>query len=583
MFNMAPQLALNQGPQDALLYDNSRSYFTNVGYVRTSNFQVEYRDVDPQNNPSLGSTVSFVIPKAADLLGPVDLVCDLDWEFGDYGATFTTPNAHASPSSSNKTFSTHAGKGEFIAAELVESVGFAMIDKITFAIGSNDVETITGEQLNIINELMKSDEQRLTSTHILKTGDKGALDVLVTDSTKQGLTGGAVTDVDGVQLSTAGGTGTGTALFDEGLESTSLTGVKSAAVAQQPGYGKTRLMYFVDGTLCAMQDGTGTDDDGTATVKAINCQKKRLIIPLGLFFTKHPSQYFPLAAIAGCNDVRIQIKFKNSNELCRIVTSTGGTTTIDGLAPPQLKFGSNECKLRCHYVHVTGPEATTLMNKEHVRLLKLFAHNSMISTNSITSASNSPISMDLSFLHPVSTLLITIRDNKEVTSTSLTDQYKGQFQYHGSGKTPLGSDPSKSCNVKSIKLNINGQERHPSLAANGIERDYLMDRIMPLMHSNCSSTYEQLANRGEHSDKMRMTKLNEMLDRKEIYVFPFALNPEGANPSGAINFSKVSHAKLTIEFESFRNKGTWTPRVDVYAMYYNWLQIKDGRALLSFA
>jgi len=61
-----PQLALNQGPQDALLYDNSRSYFTNVGYVRTSNFQVEYRDIDPQNAAMLGSTVNFVIPKAAD-------------------------------------------------------------------------------------------------------------------------------------------------------------------------------------------------------------------------------------------------------------------------------------------------------------------------------------------------------------------------------------------------------------------------------------------------------------------------------------------------------------------------------------
>ena len=31
--------------------------------------------------------------------------------------------------------------------------------------------------------------------------------------------------------------------------------------------------------------------------------------------------------------------------------------------------------------------------------------------------------------------------------------------------------------------------------------------------------------------------LGEMLDRKEIYVYPFALNPEGANPSGAVNFS----------------------------------------------
>ena len=52
-----PQLQINQGPQDALLYDNTRSYFTNVGYVRTSNFQMELRDVPAVNNAALGSRV----------------------------------------------------------------------------------------------------------------------------------------------------------------------------------------------------------------------------------------------------------------------------------------------------------------------------------------------------------------------------------------------------------------------------------------------------------------------------------------------------------------------------------------------
>ena len=56
-----PQLQINQGPQDALLYDNSKSYFTNVGYTRTSNFQMELRDVDPQNSADFGSTVQFVL------------------------------------------------------------------------------------------------------------------------------------------------------------------------------------------------------------------------------------------------------------------------------------------------------------------------------------------------------------------------------------------------------------------------------------------------------------------------------------------------------------------------------------------
>lgn len=219
-----PQLQINQGPQDALLYDNTRSYFTNVGYVRTSNFQLELRDVDPQNSANLGSTVQFVIPKAADLLGPCDLMVE-----------FATPKAD---SGANNTY-----------AAWVESVGYAMLERITFSVGSHDIETITGDQLNIMNELMRSDEQRLGLRQILKTG-RGAVQHVVTASG----TGSAVHNTDG------------------------------------------RMIQF----------GT-TEYPG-----------KKLTIPLGLFFTKHPSQYFPLAAIAGCNDVRVAIKFRTMNELINL-------------------------------------------------------------------------------------------------------------------------------------------------------------------------------------------------------------------------------------------------------------------------
>ena len=84
---MPTQLQLNQGPQDALLYDNSRSYFTNVGYVRTSNFQIEYQDNDAQGGKGdFGQTLSFVIHKAADLMGPVDLVMGTwPWAGGSMG------------------------------------------------------------------------------------------------------------------------------------------------------------------------------------------------------------------------------------------------------------------------------------------------------------------------------------------------------------------------------------------------------------------------------------------------------------------------------------------------------------------
>ena len=146
---MAPQLQINQGPEDALLFDNSRSYFTNVGYVRTSNFQMELRDVDPQNTAMLGGTVQFVIPKTADLLGPMDLMIE-------FNQAENPPNTTLAPDGAYWGW--------------VESVGYAMIEKLTFSIGSHDVETLTGDHLNMINELMRNDTHRYGFKQTLKTG-----------------------------------------------------------------------------------------------------------------------------------------------------------------------------------------------------------------------------------------------------------------------------------------------------------------------------------------------------------------------------------------------------------------------------
>ncbi|AUD57260.1 NCLDV Major Capsid Protein [Pleurochrysis sp. endemic virus 1a] len=528
-----PQLQINQGPQDALLYDNSRSYFTNVGYVRTSNFQLELRDVDPQNSANFGSTVQFVIPKAADLLGPVDLMLDL-----------------------NKVSAVNSGAGY---AAWVESLGFAAIERITFSVGSHDIEEITGDMLNIMNELMTKDEQRMGLRQILKTG----------------------------RPAVAGNAG--------GSTSSSM----KAIVDTNTDYDNTqRLLHSTD----------GTEFDG-----------KKLIIPLGLFFTKHPSQYFPLAAIAGCNDVRIAVKFRTLNELLLLRgTPTVASGVVTDVAETQVStptFASGtpiaRCQLRCHYVHVTGPEATTLMNKEHVRLLKLWHANPKPITLASTSAGtkfNVPI--DLSFLHPVQSLVITIRKTSEMSSSldntakpksfNQGAKTKNYYAYHGGGKDPNIDSLKNSITgevaqpnlyesyikVEDFKLSLNGQERHPSLASSGLDRNYLMNRMMPMLHSSTKSVFSESAEGSAMDDSsvFDAKHLAEVLDRKEIYVYPFSLNPEGANPSGAVNFSKVSHAKLNISGVAYSTSDTPVDyQVDVYAVYYNWLQIKDGRALTSFA
>lgn len=540
-----PQLQINQGPQDALLYDNTRSYFTNVGYVRTSNFQVELRDVDPQNSATLGSTIQFVIPKAADLLGP----CDLMLEFTD-----------------NTTNVGSVGTNGSLFAAWVEAAGFAIIDKIVFSVGSHDIETITGDQLYITNELMRGDEHRFAKHQVLKTGRA------------------AVTADCGTST-------TWSPIFDADTTSTSTGRLIASCV------------------------------DVADSETKYNYKGKKLIIPLGLFFTKHPSQYFPLAAIAGCNDVRISVKLRTLNELMVLKTSQNvaaglvdDTSTANAAFTtlPAINLATGATKLRCHYVHVTGPEASLLMNKEHVRLLKLWQNHNV--TKSISSGSASPkfkFDFELPFLHPVQELVIVIRKVSEMSSStdttpkeSVYDQKaraKNYFAFHGAGKDP-NIESQKNCvheadgdtnaveaylKVDNFKLTLNGQERHPSLSSTGLDRNYLMNRLMPMLHSNTSSTFTEV---GDSSFKGAVTKvddfqaLSQLLDRKEIYVYPFALNPEGANPSGAVNFSKVSHAKLTIEGDAYATGAVDVEyRCDVWGVHYNWLQIKDGRALTSFA
>ena len=624
-----PQLQINQGPQDALLYDNSRSYFTNVGYSRTSNFQIEYIDVDPQNTPSLGATMQFVIPKSADLLG----CCDLQIEFDKVRSWTPTKGSMnqtlADPSGTNSITSGNAGDystltaGQSAFVGWVESLGYAMIDRIVFSVGSHDIETITGDQLYITNELMRDDDHRFGHNHCLKTGRP----LIRADCNRK------VFKIATKNYSDADGSLTG----ESGTASTGST------QASATGWDNVDTWdpYFDDETglkschsRLIMSEVRNTD--GSLEVKVYD--GKKLTIPLGLFFTKNPGAYFPIAAIAGCNDIRISVKLRPIQELLvmkqslavtdgvAVDDSSRAAPTLTTTPPYGVNIKAGGCKLRCHYVHVTGPEAGILMNQEHVRLLKLWSHHSEQKQLNAGSTGGSPsakqvlFDMELPFLHPISELVIVIRKETETGSSmsstaNLTtlDQgakAKNYFAFHGGGKDPnieshhnmtkeaSGSNSKQHfLTVGGFKLSINGKERHTSLTDEGLDRDYLMNRLLPMLHSNTSSyfghTSSGVYNTGQaavdvaHSSFTEddMKCLGELMDRKEIYVYPFCLNPEGPNPSGAVNFSKVSHSKLRIE-------GTVTAtdaaeqcvyRCDVYGLHYNWLQIKDGRALTSFA
>ena len=385
--------------------------------------------------------------------------------------------------------------------------------------------------------------------------------------------------------------------------------------------------------------------------------RQEAVHPLGLFFTSHPSRYFPLAAIAGCNEIRVQIKFRALSELTMAYSppnlAADGTAVLDTAAiaadssasPPiaaadattaaalddvaldSLAFEHSvafkECKLRMHYFHLTGPEATSIMNQEHVRLMKMWNGNHKSKTFRVKKSDTSmSLDIDLSFLHPVSELIVTLRKTSECNTSTTTSavfqkdidqkaRAKNYFAYQGGGSDPnpekrryfgayLPSEqPDHYLTLKRMKLTINGQSQH--LDGNGLDRDYLMDRLMPMMHSNTGDVYKRLAEssinttEADHDAyKADLAAMHELHGRKEIYVYPFCLAPESPGPNGTMNFSKVSHAKLEVFVDgggtsgpnpagSFASTDEEEYQLDVYAPYFNWLAIKDGRSLLSFA
>lgn len=822
---MAVQLSLNQGPQDKLLFDNTKSYFTNVGYQRTSNFQMQLRDVDSQNAANFGQTVSFIVPKAADLLGPIDLMIEMN----KVEIPTDNPSAPLLP-------------GQAQMWGWVDNVGYAMIEKITFSVGSHDVETLTGESLNIINELMRNGNNRHGFHQTLKTGqplfksrlDGGKKTARFPNRTVVELNPDPAYDVYDRIIS---------------YKRKHYQPLMTQLTDDDDLKFHSTWWDSLDRPMMILPHLAMSNFVQTPNADMVAKEGKHLTIPLGLFFTSHPSKYFPIAAIAGCNDIRITIKFKqvkevlmqkgtfyqygDSNSTNQIYDWINGPqarnpTTgakmrglslyppyvrralaseesnnadwyfsqatfngIEGVLPPttgfmrpgllviscnnwdssstdagnttqvpnmndavyvlhttvlqdpatspiikyritgmtQIRAGNfsdqdrtvlrfnyyavddpvkigarfnadgsftsygykisntnhagpgtattpaaghpfvphwwtkdqlgasvqenlgsgyvvdlppvhdviepapsngqwfNKCQLRCHYVHVTGPEATALMGKEHVRLMKLMDDTNHLakqfSIKCSTTGSSQVLAMDLNFLHPIQEIVITIRKIAEMGSSTSnsaspgwlgsngngatdgvlkleTGGIKNYFAYHGGGKDPNMeswtnsvdcSDPvaqvRKPTYLKTttFQLKLNGQSRH--LDGQGIDRDYLMNRMLPMIHSAARDDYSLIA---DHTKLPEFSQLAEMMDRKEIYVYPFALNPEGANPSGSVNFSKVSHARLEIGVDGFApglsSAGATVDDeyvVDVYGVYYNWLAIKDGRALTSFA
>jgi len=543
-------MALNQGVEDQLLFDNSKSYFVDPGYQRTSNFQMELVDVEPVNNASLGQTIQFLLPQSGDLLGHMDLAF-----------AFNKPTV----------------REETHTYSWVESVGYAMIDYAEFTVGSTVLQRVSGDQLYIMNELKQKNARQ---------------------STQVGTTGTSAMMKDVAEVPWSINTGKGYAGID-GYPATDGASPWSRVISTP-----------------------ATNDDGARISMAPDIFKKEYHIPLDFFFTKSPGKYFPTAALHGVNDIRVTLRLRSLEELmqCHRYAELTNVYQIPSFTAGIFKH----FRLRCHYYSLSGPEATALASKEQVRLIEEWQHVREMKTFKCTeNGTPHKVDIDLNFLHPVKELIFTLRRTSEMTPdvTTIVDNAtlkrgpsgKNYFAFHGDATGDPNVDGVSNSrmghiggtkrqwavhlDVNNIKLRLNGTERHNAIN-DGVSRDYLKDMVVGRQRSvfgnndHNKTKYNMLhsSNQSGTVSSLRidraMSQMEHAHDDKSIFVYPLCINPEGDHPSGSVNFSKVSHAKLSFDVSALSGKDHATDAefyIDVWAVSYNWLQIRDGRALVSFA
>jgi hypothetical protein len=264
-------------------------------------------------------------------------------------------------------------------------------------------------------------------------------------------------------------------------------------------------------------------------------------------------------------------------------------------------------RLRAQYYCLSGPEGSALAAKEQVRLDHDWQHLRSLKTIKCTPAGQlTKVDIDLNFLHPVKELIMVVRRASAMTNdvsanTGVLGGHillnqgpvtKNRFAFHGDhemGDPNIDSLKNSHvgygngngmedafavhADITNFRLKLNGSERHTNIA-DGLSREYLHDQIVARQrpHTYGATSKHNRIKHAAHIAQQRNTsakdlperffsQLDHMLDNKTIFIYPLCIDGESHNPSGSVNFSKVSHGKFSFDMTGFSGNN-WTADVE---------------------
>lgn len=264
----------------------------------------------------------------------------------------------------------------------------------------------------------------------------------------------------------------------------------------------------------------------------------QLYIPLMFWFCRHIGLSLPLVALQ-YHDVKLNIKFRRATE-CFIAGSDQNDYT------PSLAGAT----VFADYYYLDTQERRRIAQTRHEYLIEQLQYRSQA-----FSATDNRI--DLNFNHPVKELIWVLQNDLWTVSPSSTTAGQGN---QWSNYTTVVADGEENCMkpadsanpVQTAKISLNGHARF------SVRNGTYFNMVQPWQVKHTAVPFSP-----------------------GINVYSFALEPEGHQPSGTCNFSRIDNAHLQYTC-SFGDSAT-SHKAIIFAINYNVFRIMSGMGGIAYA
>ena len=264
-----------------------------------------------------------------------------------------------------------------------------------------------------------------------------------------------------------------------------------------------------------------------------------LHIPLYFWFCRHEGLALPLIALQ-FHEVKINVHFRDFEDMFQ----TENDLYIPNKCPKTCKgeYDLIEPSLYIDYMYLENEERKLFVQRKHNYLIE------QVQINTETFNTYQPdIIFNLDLCHPVKELIWVIQNEESLKRNewfNFSDRTEDSVTGPGGGNEQ--TDP-----LIDVELQIEGNYRFK-------KRDAQHFRLL------------QPFQRHTYTSKLF------------TYIYSFALHPERLQPSGTCNFSRIDNADLVMKLVNENNDFLSNPRVILFAINYNVLQIASGMAGLAY-